>query len=338
MISKEKVKAYLENLRKAKDLLEQISTELSGGEDASEDERTRKAILAFIKSSSDTRKLPTREYSKWIEYLEKQKNTISCYEEKLDRCVCENFNKGIREVLLHPEEYGLVKRQERKPSAEEALVRAGLQPYKDGDQWCILAGDNIQEGICGFGDTIEDALCEFLKEVLDLQRKQKPVEYLSKEKVYHIVSELANLSLSGIIPIESEGYTKIVEIKSNVLELLNYPIERKSAGWVLPEDFEEAVYKVANFISPFNQQELREVSHLFAEQLLSLAKKELNKAAQWSEGKRIRKVLISIVKWLGFDSSFFIDNSVTKREVLAWLEKQGEQVERGGCSVPANGN
>lgn len=40
-----------------------------------------------------------------------------------------------------------------------------------------------------------------------------------------------------------------------------------------------------------------------------------------SEGERIRKVLVSIVKWLGFDSSFFTDNSVTKSEVLAYLEK-----------------
>lgn len=165
MTPKEKVKVYLEALEKAKDLLEQFSAKLKKSESDSdnEDERVRKAILAFIKFSEGTRKLPTREYSKWIEYLEKQKNTISYYEEKLDRCVCENFNKGIREVLLHPEEYGLVKQQEQKP-------------------------------------------------------------------------------------------------------------------------------------------------------------------AQWSDGERIRKTLVAIVKWLGFDSSFFTDNSVTKSEVLAWLEKQKEPV------------
>ena len=30
-----------------------------------------------------------------------------------------------------------------------------IQPklYKDGNQWCCLYGDNIQEGITGFGDT-----------------------------------------------------------------------------------------------------------------------------------------------------------------------------------------
>ena len=41
-----------------------------------------------------------------------------------------------------------------------------------------------------------------------------------------------------------------------------------------------------------------------------------------SEDERIRNVLVSIVKWLGFDSSFFVANSVTKSEVLNYLEKQ----------------
>lgn len=28
----------------------------------------------------------------------------------------------------------------------------------DGDQWSALIGENLQEGICGFGDTPRDAL------------------------------------------------------------------------------------------------------------------------------------------------------------------------------------
>lgn len=44
-----------------------------------------------------------------------------------------------------------------------------------------------------------------------------------------------------------------------------------------------------------------------------------------SEDERIRRCLCAIVKWLGFDSSFFIDNSVEKTRVLAWLEKQKDQ-------------
>ena len=64
---------------------------------------------------------------------------------------------------------------EQKLTAEEVFIKAGLKPYKDGNQWCVLAGNNIQEGICGFGDTIEDAICEFLKEVCKRTHKQKPM-------------------------------------------------------------------------------------------------------------------------------------------------------------------
>lgn len=30
----------------------------------------------------------------------------------------------------------------------------------DGNQWCALIGENIQEGVCGFGDTQQIALLE----------------------------------------------------------------------------------------------------------------------------------------------------------------------------------
>jgi hypothetical protein len=38
-----------------------------------------------------------------------------------------------------------------------------LQPklYPDGDQWCALYGDNIQEGVCGFGNTPHRASLAF---------------------------------------------------------------------------------------------------------------------------------------------------------------------------------
>jgi hypothetical protein len=33
----------------------------------------------------------------------------------------------------------------------------------DGNQWCALFGDNLQDGIAGFGDTPEDAYSDFDK-------------------------------------------------------------------------------------------------------------------------------------------------------------------------------
>lgn len=33
--------------------------------------------------------------------------------------------------------------------------------YPDGNMWCALYGDNIQEGVCGFGETPEKACIAF---------------------------------------------------------------------------------------------------------------------------------------------------------------------------------
>ena len=42
-------------------------------------------------------------------------------------------------------------------------VVLGLMPEKDGNQWSLLWGKNIQEGVCGFGDTPEAAVWDFEK-------------------------------------------------------------------------------------------------------------------------------------------------------------------------------
>ena len=36
-----------------------------------------------------------------------------------------------------------------------------LKPYIDGNQWCILLGENIQDGIVGFGDSPFQAILNF---------------------------------------------------------------------------------------------------------------------------------------------------------------------------------
>lgn len=36
-----------------------------------------------------------------------------------------------------------------------------LIPVKDGNQWCVLYGENLQEGIAGFGDTPEKSMVSF---------------------------------------------------------------------------------------------------------------------------------------------------------------------------------
>ena len=47
----------------------------------------------------------------------------------------------------------------------ECISMLGIKPFKDGNQWCFLYGENIQEGIVGFGDSIFDAALEFYREI-----------------------------------------------------------------------------------------------------------------------------------------------------------------------------
>lgn len=37
----------------------------------------------------------------------------------------------------------------------------GLTPFVDGNQWCVLAGEDLQRGIAAFGDTPEKAIWAF---------------------------------------------------------------------------------------------------------------------------------------------------------------------------------
>lgn len=43
----------------------------------------------------------------------------------------------------------------------QCITALGIKSFKDGNQWSFLYGDNIQEGICGFGDTIDRAAWDF---------------------------------------------------------------------------------------------------------------------------------------------------------------------------------
>ncbi len=49
--------------------------------------------------------------------------------------------------------------------AEEMNLVSILKPkiFIDGDSWCVLYGENIQDGICGFGNTPTLAIYDFNK-------------------------------------------------------------------------------------------------------------------------------------------------------------------------------
>ena len=143
----------------------------------------------------------------------------------------------------------------------------------------IVKGACDKYGIKYRGDDITE---EKLLAYLEKQKEQKSVQSDVEREYVRTLKSLISDFLRGKEEVDREYYQQIYDW------LDGRHLEQKPAEWILPEEFEEAVYKVANFISPFDsQEELRKVSHRFAEQLLSLAKKELDKPAEWSEEDNI---------------------------------------------------
>ncbi len=46
--------------------------------------------------------------------------------------------------------------------------------FPDGNQWCALYGDNLQDGVAGFGDSPEDAMWNFDKAWRASLKEPKP--------------------------------------------------------------------------------------------------------------------------------------------------------------------
>ena len=48
---------------------------------------------------------------------------------------------------------------------QDYILVEALKPkiMQDGDKWCCLYGDNLQEGVAGFGDTPNEAILDFNK-------------------------------------------------------------------------------------------------------------------------------------------------------------------------------
>ncbi len=55
-------------------------------------------------------------------------------------------------------------RRKRAQFLARPSVMLGLTPRPDGDQWCVLYGENLQDGVAGFGPTPDDAMEAFDRE------------------------------------------------------------------------------------------------------------------------------------------------------------------------------
>ena len=110
---------YKEALERAKGVIEQnpLMEYLKKGIEyilpelkESEDERIRKALIRFHKSTIDVDGIKGEDIIAW---LEKQGNLVKYYEDKLDKCACDNFNKGYKKALE--------KQGEKKPADKVEL-------------------------------------------------------------------------------------------------------------------------------------------------------------------------------------------------------------------------
>ena len=98
----EKAKRYdkaintIRNLVKAGLIYEDAAIQVFSELKESEDERIRKGLIEACKKSIIVGGFHK---DKVIAWLEKQGNLVKYYEDKLDRCACNNFNKGYKKAL-----------------------------------------------------------------------------------------------------------------------------------------------------------------------------------------------------------------------------------------------
>lgn len=50
----------------------------------------------------------------------------------------------------------------------------GLSPFPDGDHWCVLWGENLQDGVAGFGKTPYLAVLDFNAALHLTTKRDKP--------------------------------------------------------------------------------------------------------------------------------------------------------------------
>lgn len=74
----------------------------------------------------------------------------------LEHALREAFGNADHIIRCAAQEFSCAGAEMQRPSV---LFRPGLS--MDGDQWCALYGDNLQDGVAGFGDTPEAAMRAF---------------------------------------------------------------------------------------------------------------------------------------------------------------------------------
>lgn len=67
----------------------------------------------------------------------------------------------IRSEVVHYFEMAARRLTEAFSEYDRPFVLLKPKLFKDGDQWCALYGDNLQDGLCSFGKTPSEAASNF---------------------------------------------------------------------------------------------------------------------------------------------------------------------------------
>ena len=77
----------------------------------------------------------------------------------------------------------LKKGEQESEWPEEFLRLMNITISQDGNQVCVLLGDNLQEGVAGFGDTLADAVKDFVNTSYSFTRLRAAMWKPSKEQI-----------------------------------------------------------------------------------------------------------------------------------------------------------
>lgn len=74
----------------------------------------------------------------------------------MEQVLRESFSMADHMILCVAQEWSGAALEQQRPSV---LFRPSIKV--DGNQWCALYGENLQDGIAGFGDSPADAMRDF---------------------------------------------------------------------------------------------------------------------------------------------------------------------------------
>lgn len=119
-----------------------------------------------------------------MDKIEKIKKFVNEEADRWQDSYCDSMRDNLLAFLDALESEDSKRLEEEKGTIEaglELIAAYSLVPYMDGNAWCYLLGDNIQEGVCGFGNTRTEALIEFVKDFTSQAGTSLPPKSEEKE-------------------------------------------------------------------------------------------------------------------------------------------------------------